>query len=161
MLKRRLPFNLVIPLAVVLAVRCGEAPTAPSLLPQTPAQPTANSTGLEPRTVALGEVIEIALDATVRTGAWYCDFGNDPAPCAWFAVDVPRAGTLVIRMEFASAYGMFVELPVHELFTSDRSPLIARKAVARGVVNFTAGLAVPWGLRDGETVRFSLVASLE
>jgi len=160
-LRRRAILHLVIPLSALVNVSCGESPAARSLLSPTPTQPTTNSPGPVRRTIALGEVVEVVLDAAVRTGVTYCDFGEDPAPCEWFVVDVPKAGALIIRMEFASAHPMFVELPIHELFIAQRSPLFARKAVGVGSISFTAGLAVPWGLRDGESVRFSLVASLE
>lgn len=164
MLWRRLTFHLAIPLGALLTVGC-EAPTTPSRLPNpptpnTPDQPARHQRNPErPVAISLGEVVEIVLDAAVSAG-WYCGLGDadDPAPCEWFVVDVPRSGTLVIRMEFDTAHPMFVGL--HERFSSDQSPLIARQAVESGVVKFTAGLAVPYGLPGGE-VRFMLVASLE
>lgn len=135
--------------------------------PRTPTQPTPNPPGPVRRTIALGEVVEITLDAFLGPG-WYCgDIGDDPshAPCAFFVADVPRPGILAIRMEFETSHPMFVtisDVTGHQVPTSisDRSPIVVRKAVGRGAVRFEAGLAVSGGLADGQ-VRFSLVTSLQ
>jgi hypothetical protein len=123
------------------------------------------------QTIALGEVVDVALDATVSNGGVYCEIGGDPAPCARFAIDAPRAGTLVIRMEFETPQSMFIYLYRHDPailggvvdlqnIASDRSPLLVRQVVQRGLVYLHAGLNIPWGVREGQ-VRFRLIASLE
>lgn len=137
---------------------------------ETPSPPTSPTLASErvpapvvPQKVALGEVVEVELNATVSTGT-YCEIGNDPVPCAWFVADVPRAGTVMIRMDFDSHEPMFVEIGnlaiEHLSFVTGGSPLVASASVRAGALPFRAGLNVPWGI-NGSVVRFRLIATFE
>ena len=155
---------LVAAVVALLAAGCAAAPeTLPS--PTMASVPRDSWPVLAPRRVALGEVVEIDdLHATVLSGVTYCEIGNDPVPCTRFVVDVPRAGTVTIRMDSASHEPMFIEvgnLAVEHLsFVTGRAPLVTRDTVPAGALPFRAGPYAPWGIR-GAVVRFRLVATLD
>ena len=160
----RAPHYRALPLIVLLTGGC-EA-RSPEM-PFNPTSPTPASRGAPtsdvPQRVALGEVVEIELNAAVSSG-WYCEIGNDPVPCTLFVVDVPRAGTVVIRMDFDSAEPMFIEMGnlaiAHLAFKTGGSPLVASATVPAGALPFRVGLNLPWG-RNGLVMRFRVIATLE
>jgi len=136
--------------------------------PYNPTSPTPASRGAPtsdvPQKLALGEVVEIDLNATVSSG-WYCEIGNDPVPCTRFVLDVPRAGTVVVRMEFDGDIPMFIEIGDlaigdHLSFVAGGSPLIARAEVGPALLPFRVGVNLPWG-KKGAVVRYRVVATLE
>lgn len=160
---------LAVVLLFLFSVACQRAaPTQPTASPVVPASSQLGAS----QTLELGETASITLDATVYNGGSYCEVGGDPAPCRRFVVDVPRAGTLIVRMEFETARPMFISLfgvnqgvtkPVVdecENVDGDQSPLEVREAVTPGQVRFDAGLNVGWGIKGAE-VRFRLIPTLE
>ena len=115
--------------------------------------------------IALGDEVAVSLSGAFVSGGLYCEIGNDPFPCAWFVVDIPRAATVVIRMESATADPMFIQvgnlaIADHLTFVAGPPPLVARLSVPAGELPFRAGLNMPWG-RSGSVLNFRLVATLE
>jgi hypothetical protein len=62
--------------------------------------------------------------------------------CRYFAVDIPRAASLVVRMEADTDHRVFIDFVSGAMPTpiAGLSPLVTRQAVARGSVKFGTGV---------------------
>jgi len=117
--------------------------------------------------LSIGQPLDVTVDTTFRSGQTMCERGEDPNPCARFAINVSRFGTLRVEMQFASSDRMFIYMyrPIPgnvvdlQNVGSDQTPLVAESSVDVGVVYVQAGPYLPWG-RPGE-VRFRLLATLQ
>ena len=116
------------------------------------------------RQITLNEVVDVEVDATFTSGRLYCETGNDPVPCALFVVDVPRNGTVTIRLDCACEVPLFIEVGnlavEHLAFVAGASPLAARVTVPAGALPFRVGPHLPWGQR-GLVVRLQVVATMD
>jgi hypothetical protein len=152
--------SLRIILATVIAAGCTSSlPIAPSDTSRNVAPLSSTMAPVMYRPILLNEMYEFDVDPIISSGL-SCEIGNDPVPCAWFAVNVARAATLSIRVEAATEHAAFIDSPVDQFFASDRSPVIVRTAVDAGELKFKVGLNDPWGFR-GDPVHFRLRVTSE
>ena len=110
--------------------------------------------------IAIGQIVEAQFEA-YSAG---CEFGDDPYPCVSYALDVPRAGRLVIRAESeGGVFPMFITFAAPGAGRQDliigQSPLSVSVLARAGQLSFTVGVDAPYGLRSA--LRYRLVATLE
>jgi hypothetical protein len=146
------------------ATACG-SPVAPS---RSVAAPTGSSAGviagLPGRPIALGQTVEADLDAVSNA---MCDFGNDPYPCARYVIDLPRAGKVVVRMDFdGSPLPMFIAFETatshasrSNFVATGGSPLAGSFAAPAGQLTIAVGVDAPYVLRA--MYRYRFVTTLE
>lgn len=154
-------------LFVLLLAACGGGtPTAPHPGGEGGIQPPPVPPPPPPllKRIAIGETVEVALSGSVFNGP-ACEMGNDPFPCTSLGVDVPRDGTVVIRVDFDTDVPMFMSIGDLAIgnplsLVAGASPIIGQARVRRGLLPFRVGINVPWGLRD-VVVTYRVTATME
>src|SRR5215470_12857759 len=76
----------------------GRAPTTPTQAATVASSPLSPAASLQ--SLVLDQPLDVTLNAKVVLPGVNCEIGNDPVPCVRFAIDTPRAGTLLVRMQF-------------------------------------------------------------
>jgi hypothetical protein len=159
MIEMRFTFPSLAAALAVLASACGgtsatQSPTAPNPVASSGPNPLVVYTPVQ-----VNEINAFDVDPVVRDGGTYCEIGNDPAPCAWFSVEVPQPSMLTIRADADTSVQTFIDSPVHQFFASTTPPVSVQSHVEPGNVKFKVGLNAPWGFR-GAPVHFRLLVTL-
>jgi hypothetical protein len=124
---------------------------------------------MPPQALPLGQPLDVTLSANIFQAPMNCEIGGDPAPCAGFTIDTPRAGSLLIEMRFTTTPApvfMYMYRPVPgnvvdlQNVTSSQSPLLAQSSVGAERIYLHAGLDMPWANSNGQ-VQFQLLATLQ